>query len=367
MIDAWTWPAYVGILLGAAAFAALFVPILVWESRRMGQIRLMRVVGAAAVAVYGVALIAYTLLPVPDGQWCAANPSPPRNLKPLSFVGDLLDYYRANGVRSLLRSFVFLQVVFNVVLFLPFGGLWRRYFGGRVVTATLLGFCASVAIEVTQTTGALGLLPCAYRVGDVDDVFLNTTGALIGAALAGALFFFVPDARSESRRRGRPRSVTRSRRLVGMLVDYALLAAVQASVALGWRATQYWILKVPANRLDEVDGVFWGGVVGLMLVVVAPWFTASGASLGQRTVWLTPGGEKAGFWRHAARSLMGFGGWALLSTIATVPGLPAGAVSALQLAASVLVGATFIALIVDRSGRGLSFRAAGLAVVDSRA
>ncbi|NHB84850.1 hypothetical protein G7085_10215 [Tessaracoccus sp. HDW20] len=121
MIDAWTWPAFIGVLFGALAFVALFVPILIWESRRHGQIRLVRLVGAAMVAVFGVALLAYTLFPIPTQQWCAANPVPGRNLTPFAFVGDLLEYQRANGWRSLLTSFVFLQVAFNVLLFVPWG------------------------------------------------------------------------------------------------------------------------------------------------------------------------------------------------------------------------------------------------------
>lgn len=74
MIDAWTWPAFVGVLFGVLAFAALIVPILVWESRSHGQIRFIRLIGAAMVSVYGVALIAYTLLPIPTQEWCSTHP-----------------------------------------------------------------------------------------------------------------------------------------------------------------------------------------------------------------------------------------------------------------------------------------------------
>ncbi|WP_404908945.1 VanZ family protein, partial [Propionibacterium freudenreichii] len=74
------------------------------------------------------------------------------------------------GLRSALTSAVVLQVVFNVVLFVPLGVLLHRYFRRGVITSTLIGLIVSVCIETTQYTGFFGLLPCAYRVADVDDV-----------------------------------------------------------------------------------------------------------------------------------------------------------------------------------------------------
>lgn len=74
MTDRWTWPAYVGLLGGALLFAAFLVPALAWQYRRYGRLSGRRLLGAAAVAVYGVALVAYTLLPLPSGdlaRWCA--------------------------------------------------------------------------------------------------------------------------------------------------------------------------------------------------------------------------------------------------------------------------------------------------------
>jgi glycopeptide antibiotics resistance protein len=65
----------------------------------------------------------------------------------------------------------------NVALFIPIGALvaWlsRR---ARVLTATGVGLLLSLAIELTQ----LGL----GRVGDIDDLILNTAGALVGGVLA---------------------------------------------------------------------------------------------------------------------------------------------------------------------------------------
>lgn len=74
------------------------------------------------------------------------------------------------------------NVVGNVAMFVPFGfviaclargGLW-----GRLILATVSGLVFSAAIEVTQYSFG--------RVADIDDVILNTSGALVGG-LVGAL------------------------------------------------------------------------------------------------------------------------------------------------------------------------------------
>lgn len=78
------------------------------------------------------------------------------------------------------------NVVGNVAMFVPLGfviaclargGLW-----GRLALATVSGLVFSAAIEITQYSFG--------RVADIDDVILNTSGALAGGlvgALIGAL------------------------------------------------------------------------------------------------------------------------------------------------------------------------------------
>ena len=59
----WIWSGGVALLIGGLAFVLCFIPILVWQYRRFGRPSPARVVGAAAVGVYGAALVSYTLLP----------------------------------------------------------------------------------------------------------------------------------------------------------------------------------------------------------------------------------------------------------------------------------------------------------------
>ncbi len=76
-----------------------------------------------------------------------------------------------------------LNLVGNIVMFVPFGALVaalvRRGFVVRVLVATGLAALLSAGIEAAQFL--LG------RVADVDDVVLNTAGALLGALVAAGM------------------------------------------------------------------------------------------------------------------------------------------------------------------------------------
>ena len=157
----------------------LFLPYVVWSFHRFGQLSFRRIIGWAAVCVYFTGLAVYTLVPFPeDPQAFCASTHVGYNLHPLEFITDIRTQTAGMGLRSALTSAVVLQVVFNVVLFVPLGVLLHRYFRRGAITSTLIGLIMSVCIETTQYTGFFGLLPCAYRVADVDDVITNTAGKM---------------------------------------------------------------------------------------------------------------------------------------------------------------------------------------------
>ena len=401
MIERWTWPAYVAVLAGAGLFAALFVPIVAWQSRRYGRLSFRRLLGAAALAVYGVALVAYTLLPLPSGeavQWCAAHAVDGAQTEPFAFLDDVRRDTAGIGWRARLLHPTVLQVVLNVALFVPWGLLWRRFLGRGVLTATLSAFAASCLIELTQYTGLLGLVPCAYRVADVDDVLANSGGALVGAVVAPLLLAWMPQARDLARVRHVPRPVTVWRRWVGMGLDAVLFLALGSVLSLAGRLA----LALTGRDVVALPG-WWewvlGGLVPLVLVFVLPACAGSRASVGQRVMWLTPvvleddaearagagagsgyvadgpdGGRHPGAWRALARAAVTGGLWGLLSTASLLPTEGPDALGDLwadvaEVAGTVapLVAVLAVAgVVVTRGRRGLSCALAGLDLVDSR-
>ena len=165
---------------------ALLVPVAVlpWvhrQYRRHGRLRGWSAVVAAAGALYGCGLVAFTLFPLPivtDG-FCAGR-SWRDYWQPRPFAS--LDDIAAAGFSPTSPAFV--QVALNVVLFVPLGFLLCYRFRRGLAAATAIGLLVSLAVEATQGTAAFGLYPCPYRIADVDDLMTNTAGAVLGWLLA---------------------------------------------------------------------------------------------------------------------------------------------------------------------------------------
>ena len=118
----WVDNAWLSTGLGALAFVVLLVPGLVWQYRRHGAWSPSRMLGWAMVCLYFAALFVYTLLPLPEdgASWCAAH-TVRANVRPFAFLEDIRRETAGLSLRAALRSAVVLQVVFNVVLFVPWG------------------------------------------------------------------------------------------------------------------------------------------------------------------------------------------------------------------------------------------------------
>ncbi len=280
---------------GLIAGVLLFVPFVALSYRRRGRLTPGRAVMWAGALVYFWAIWAFTLLPLPDRHafTCAG-----RNLNLLLMRSDALEAVARHGgvVPGLLGDVVILQIALNVVLFLPFGFFLRTLAGRGVLSATLLGFGLSLFIEVTQLTGVWGIYPCAYRVFDVDDLLLNTVGALLGSLCA----LMVPGTREEIDPAA-PRPVTRARRMLAMICDllsYALASAT-VTVVLGI-ADVYGVIGID-------DPLRTAGLAAAVLVLICVLVT--GGTPGDHAVRLRYGGGPVA---RVLRFIGGIGGCALL-------------------------------------------------------
>ena len=215
------------------------------------------------MVLYGRALQAFTLF-FPDfaGDYCEAHANVSHKTEPLPIVSDLADYAASNGLLATLTSNVLLQVVMNVVLFVPLG-FFLAYRGRRPFGATvLIGLAISLAIELTQGTGLWGLAPCPYRLADVDDLLTNTAGALLGWFIGRAAIRFLPDPMPVKRSDVDPPGPTRQ--TVGFFLDIYtyLLIDVIIIITLGLLGTDLleqpgWPIVLPAS-------------VSLMIFVLIP-------------------------------------------------------------------------------------------------
>ncbi len=306
MFDTWISPALAAVVAGAALWGTMLAPLLMYQVRAYGGLSLSRAGGAAAVSIYGVALVAYTLLPTPGADsWCSTDHGGTMELDALHSIDDIRWAVSAYGPVGALTSFTVLQVAMNVVLFVPWGVLARRYFHMPFVLAVLSGAFASLAIELTQYSGGLTLVGCQYRVADIDDLIANSLGALIGAILAPLFLFWMPPARALAAERLRPRRVTGLRRAAAVLVDLTILWVVAFAVAH---------LFAGVSAVGSIGPSMWADRAGALLVgwlaVAVPTLGGSGRTWGQRMLWLRPAwhdGARAVRARAVTRAVVGAG------------------------------------------------------------
>lgn len=156
--------------------------------------------------LYLAGLLIFTLLPLPSDPVAAcAAIIHWDNFTPLGSFVAVADQFRDG--ESLRGTLYALSILLNIALFVPLGALaettWRirrmrRAPEGapadgsrlarsiphrRVLAWVAIGCAVSCLIELTQYTGLFGVVPCSYRVVDIDDVIMNTLGTYAGVRL----------------------------------------------------------------------------------------------------------------------------------------------------------------------------------------
>lgn len=364
-MNSWIDNGALALIFGGAFFLLIFVPGLLWQFRRFGGFSFRRMLGLAAVCLYATALYTYTFLPLPERSqaWCDANAAG-ANFRPFHFIEEIRARTVGLNLVQTLKSFAFLQVVFNVLLFVPLGMILRRYFHVSAWLSILAGAFVSFLIEATQYTGLWYLYPCAYRVADVDDLLLNTAGTAFGVLLAPAALFWMPSARVLRGKRMTPRRVTTLRRWLGMMIDLTLMVAITLLLEVGIIITKRFITGTIFSKPDVPFTLAF--IVAWGLVFLLPAWQGTGSSIGQMTVWLVPKWREDGRWTDGTRKQR-------LAHASVVPGICAALlvnnvlfdVGFTQLSL-VLVFMAFVMVPFTRSKRGLSGWLTGAEMRDSR-
>lgn len=153
--------------------------------------------------LYLAGLLIFTLLPLPSDPVaaCAAIIHWDNYVPFGSFVAVADQFRDGESLRGTLYA---LSILLNIALFVPLGALaettWRmrRAPEGapadgsrlarsiphrRVLAWVAIGCALSCLIELTQYTGLFGVVPCTYRVVDIDDVIMNALGTYAGVRL----------------------------------------------------------------------------------------------------------------------------------------------------------------------------------------
>jgi glycopeptide antibiotics resistance protein len=264
--------ALVAIVLGTVLAVVLLIPTAAVQYRLDGRLGPRDLATLVTSAIYALAIWTYTLLPMPVDGTFACRGSQLRLLG--SF--ELIHVPDHGGPLALLREPAFLQIVLNVLLFVPLGYFVRVILHRGVVVATLAGLALSLLVELTQKTGVWHLYSCAYRVFDVDDLIVNTLGATIGSLLSMLVV-----------RRRRPdvvlpTTISFGRRLVGFACDVVFIALAGAAAAVAYRGWESYVRDV---AYDDLDGTVQAALQwGLPFAVEAVLVLGFGRTVGEWVV-----------------------------------------------------------------------------------
>lgn len=181
--------------LNFPVFAVLLtVPIFAVQLLKYKTLNPVRILLNYAAILYGLCMFALVFLPIPTIEEAVHLSGHSIQMIPFHFVADIVreSPLVLTDIHTYLPA-VFnrtvLQVVFNVIMTMPFGMLLRYYFGCSAKKVVLFSFLLSLFIEVAQLTGLFFMYSGSYRLCDMDDLIANTFGGFLGYMAVNACHF----------------------------------------------------------------------------------------------------------------------------------------------------------------------------------
>ena len=215
---------YIGLLVFPFIAAAFTLPYAVYQYNRHGSVSKLRTLVIYSFILYMLIAFFMVSLPLPDrastvgNRWQDhLNLIPCRQIwlywhnRPLSI----------ENLRAYMRSMSLWQLLFNILLTVPFGVYMRYYFKLDLKRTILFSFLLSLFYETSQLTALFGIYPGPYRLADVEDLICNTMGGAVGWQVA-YMFMVVLPSRDEidASCRAESRKVTGMRRIWSAMFDY---------------------------------------------------------------------------------------------------------------------------------------------------
>jgi glycopeptide antibiotics resistance protein len=305
--------AVIAVLLTVAVLPVAMIPILGTTVRRFGTLHGWPLVAAIGLVGAAAVLAAFTVFPLPDPESLVCTSEQWRDywrLNPVTSFSQIVT--ESPGFPAVLWSQPMLQVVLNVILFVPYGFFLHQVTRWRTGVVVAVGALTSLLIEVTQGTAFYGAYECPYRLFDTSDLIVNTAGAAVGVAASTWAIRRLPWVSPE---RSPDLSRVRLRRRVwATLVDVVLVvflfffvhaaALAVAHATVGAREWSAW-----ASERAWVTLAFQF-VPAMMIGLVVPALRRDRATPGQAVLFVAPvpvddpahfGGARALWGRFFAR------------------------------------------------------------------
>ena len=245
------------IQLGFLAFPLvallLALPYALYQYRRFGAISIWKTFVVFTFILYCMCAISLIVFPLPKDPSQIVEIAQTPQLQPFHFVEQIretTDFSWADRSTwgPTLKARAAYEAYFNVLLTVPLGAYLCYLFRCRWWMALLIGMATTLLFETSQLTGLFGIYDHPYRLFDVDDLILNTTGTMLGFWLMIPLAWALPsmdEVNEQARERGSSR-VSLTRRVLAAVVDLVVLAALFVLAWIMFSPTDAQIAKALA-------------------------------------------------------------------------------------------------------------------------
>lgn len=261
----------------------LFIPWLIYTYRKYSYLSMSKTIIMLSFIFYFLSALCLVLLPFPSTRdTCSLQPADTvhSNLRLFQFVEDIL---KDSGVvvtnpstwLAITKQQAFFQAFFNFLLLMPFGVYLRYFLKERRYwkRAFIISFLLTLFYEITQRTGIYGIFNCAYRLFDVDDLLLNSVGALLGFFLAPIVWALFPSheeveakaAEMEKRDIVKPISI-----LLALVIDLCIAQMIWLMIAAltGYSGTFEFLVKITLYMLlfGVMPSMLGGATLGMKVM-----------------------------------------------------------------------------------------------------
>lgn len=219
-------------------FAFLFFPIIALiftlpyifhQYHKYGSILFLRVSIVYSFILYLTCIYFLVILPLPSIESVKNMTTDWIQLTPFLFIKEFFLYSSfiwndPNTYLEVLKEPYFYQVFYNILLTIPFGIYLRYYFKYNFKKTLFLTILLTLFFEGTQLSGLYGIYPRPYRLFDIDDLFLNTLGGIIGYGITPLFSHFLPDRKTldqKSYQKGKRVSILR--RTIATWIDLVFI------------------------------------------------------------------------------------------------------------------------------------------------
>ncbi len=223
-------PIKVGIIVFPIIALLITLPYMIKQYHKYGSIPLLRTFVVYSFVLYLLIAWFMVILPLPSIKEVSKYTTPWTQLVPFQGLKDIIATTNFNILDvstylPTLKNPCVYTVLFNFVLTIPFGVYLRYYFKRRWWEVFILSFLLSLFFEVTQISGLFGIYPRPYRLFDVDDLIVNTTGGLIGFVITPIICMILPSREElDEKAYNKGQKVSYPRRFIASLLDFILVA-----------------------------------------------------------------------------------------------------------------------------------------------